>query len=86
MDVVDALKGTSTMQLTLATKLVTEPLLIDSSSEAPARIAAVTGGLAKVWTVTLVGPAPAIPPSVPIAPLTELPGQTIPIGKPPVLP
>jgi len=86
VDVFETDKGTSTMQLTLATKLVTAPLLIDASDGAPARIAGVTGGLANVWNVTLAGPAPPAVPSLPIAPLTELPGSVIPIGKPPVPP
>ena len=86
VDVFETSKGASTIQLTLATKLVTEPLLIDASADAPARIAAVTGGLANVWNVTLAGPAAPALPSLPIAPLTELPGQAIPIGKPPTPP
>jgi outer membrane protein assembly factor BamB len=86
VEVFETDKGTSTMQLTLATKLVTAPLLIDASDGAPARIAGITGGLANVWNVTLAGPAPAALPSLPIAPLTALPGPVIPIGKPPVPP
>jgi hypothetical protein len=86
VEVLETSLGKSTMQLTLATKLATAPLLIDASAGAPARIAAVTGGLANVWNVTLAGPAPPALPSLPIAPLTELPGQAIPIGKPPAPP
>ncbi len=67
-------------------KLATEPLLLEPAGKLPARIVAVTGGLAKVWNVTLAGPAPVTPPALPIAPLTELPGLAIPIGKPPALP
>ena len=85
VEVFETGRGTSALQLTLATKLATAPLLIEPSGELPARIAAVTGGLAKVWTVTLAGPAPAAPPSIPIVPLTELPGQAIPIAAPPAL-
>jgi outer membrane protein assembly factor BamB len=83
VDVFETARGASTMQLTLATKLATAPLLIEPSEDLPARIAAVTGGLSKVWTVTLAGPAPPGPPSIPIVPLTELPGQVIPIAAPP---
>jgi hypothetical protein len=86
VDVFETAKGTSTMQLTLATKLVTAPLLIDGSESAPARIVGVTGGLANVWNVTLAGPAPVALPSLPIAPVTELPGRAIPIGRPPTPP
>jgi outer membrane protein assembly factor BamB len=86
VDVFETSKGTSTIQLTLATKLVTAPLLIEASSGVPARIAAVTGGLANVWNVTLAGPAAPALPSLPVAPLTALPGQAIPIGKPPAPP
>jgi outer membrane protein assembly factor BamB len=84
VDVFETAKGTATMQLALATKLVTAPLLIDGADGVPTRIAGVTGGLANVWNVTLAGPAPAALPSLPITPLTELPGRAIPIGKPPV--
>jgi outer membrane protein assembly factor BamB len=86
VEVLDTSQGKSTMQLTLATKLVTAPLLIDASPGLPARIAGVTGGLANVWNVTLAGPAPAALPALPIAPLTELPGLAIPIGRPPAPP
>ena len=46
----------------------------------PARIAALTGELPRVWTVTLAGPAPPALPAIAVAPLTELPGLAIPIG------
>jgi outer membrane protein assembly factor BamB len=82
VEVFETRRGTATIQLTLATKLATAPLLIDPSGGGPPRIAAVTGGLAKVWTVTLAGPAPPAPPSIPIVPLTELPGLEIPIAAP----
>ena len=86
VDVFDTAKGDTTLQLTLSTKLATEPLLLEAVGSEPARIVAVTGGLAKVWNVTLAGPAPVPPPGFPIAPLTELPGLAIPVSKPPVLP
>ena len=86
VEVLDTSLGKATIELTLATKLVTAPLLIDASPGVPARIAGVTGGLANVWNVTLAGPAPAALPTLPIAPLTELPGRSIPIGKPPAPP
>ncbi len=86
VDVFDTAKGDTTLQLTLATKLATEPLLLEPVETLPARIVAVTGGLAKVWNVTLAGPAPVTPPALKTAPLTELPGLAIPIGKPPALP
>jgi len=86
VQVFDAQRGSPTIQLTLASPLATVPLLIEAASGAPTRIAAVTGGLQKVWIVTLAGPAPAGPPAISVAPLTELPGLAIPIGGPPVLP
>jgi hypothetical protein len=86
VQVFDARTGSPTIQLTLASPLATLPLLIEPASGTPARIAAVTGGLPKVWTVTLAGPAPPGPPSISVAPLTELPGLAIPIGGPPVPP
>jgi outer membrane protein assembly factor BamB len=86
VDVFDTAKGDTTLQLTLATKLATEPLLLGPVETLPARIVAVTGGLARVWNVTLAGPAPVTPPALKTAPLTELPGLAIPIGKPPALP
>jgi outer membrane protein assembly factor BamB len=85
VDVFDTVKGDVTLQLTLATRLTTEPLLLEPDGNLPARIVAVTGGLARVWNVTLAGPALAVP-TLPIAPLTELPGLVIPLGKPPVPP
>ena len=86
VQVFDARTGSPTIQLTLASSLATLPLLIEPTGEMPARIAAVTGGLPKVWTVTLAGPAPADAPPISTAPLTELPGQAIPIGWPPASP
>ena len=47
VDVFDTAKGDTTLQLTLATKLATEPLLLDPVETTPARIVAVTGGLAQ---------------------------------------
>lgn len=85
VEVFETRRGTATIQLTLATKLATAPLLIDPSDGVPPRIAAVTGGLAKVWTVTVAGPAPPAPSSIPIVPLTELPGLEIPIAAPTAL-
>jgi outer membrane protein assembly factor BamB len=86
VQVFDARSGSPTIQLTLASSLATLPLLIEPTGDMPARIAAVTGGLPKVWTVTLAGPAPAGAPPISTTPLTEMPGQAIPIGWPPVPP
>jgi outer membrane protein assembly factor BamB len=86
VQVFDARRGSPTIQLTLGASLATAPLLIEPASGTPARLAAVTGGLPRVWTVTLAGPAPPALPSIAVAPLTELPGLAIPIGGPPVLP
>jgi outer membrane protein assembly factor BamB len=80
-------KGTPTVLLTLATKLATVPLLIPPEKESPdgvTRIAALTGGLMKSWTVTLAGPEPIVP-SVPTEPLTSLPGEVIPVDASQVL-
>ena len=86
VQVFDTRQGSQTIQLTLPTRLATAPLLIEAAADAPARIAAMTGGLQNTWTVMLAGPAPVAPPSIPIAPLKELPGQAIPIGALPALP
>jgi outer membrane protein assembly factor BamB len=86
VQVFDTRKGTPTVLLTLATELATVPLLIapePGDATAPTRIAAVTGGLEKSWTVTLAGPALEVA-SPPVAPLTELPGVAIPVGAPPL--
>ena len=88
VQVFDTRKGQPTVLLTLATKLATVPLLIEPDKDAPdgsTRIAALTGGLMKSWTVTLAGPAP-VAPAVPVVPLTALPGAVIPIGAPPLPP
>jgi eukaryotic-like serine/threonine-protein kinase len=86
VEIFDTVKRTTTTSVTLATRLATVPLLIDGTPGLPPRIAAVTGGLAKVWTVTLVGPAPPAPPPIADTPLTVLPGQVVAIGKPPTPP
>ena len=85
VDVFDTVKGDATLQLTLATKLATEPLLLEPADKQPARIVAVTGGLAKVWNVA-GGSGAGDRAALKSAPLTELPGLAIPIGKPPALP
>jgi outer membrane protein assembly factor BamB len=88
VQVFETRKGTPTVLLTLATKLATVPLLIEpepGDPAAPTRIAAVTGGLEKSWTVTLAGPALEVA-SPAVTPLTELPGAVIPIGPPPLPP
>jgi outer membrane protein assembly factor BamB len=88
VQVFETRKGTPTVLLTLATKLATVPLLIEPDGgepKVPTRIAAVTGGLEKSWTVTLAGPALEAP-AIPITPLTELPGAVIPIAAPPLPP
>jgi outer membrane protein assembly factor BamB len=86
LQVFEAQRGTPTTHLTLTPALAAAPLLIEATADRPARFAAVTGGLANVWTVTLAGPPPPGPPPIPVAPLTVLPGLAIPIGGPPILP
>jgi hypothetical protein len=88
VQVFDTRKGQPTVLLTLATKLATVPLLIEPDKDAPGgstRIAALTGGLMKSWTVTLAGPALSAP-AVPVEPLKALPGAVIPMGAPPLPP
>jgi outer membrane protein assembly factor BamB len=84
--VFDARTGSPTISLTLDAALATVPLLIEPAAETPARLVALTGGLPRVWTVTLAGPALFTLPSIAVTPLTELPGLAIPIGEPPTLP
>lgn len=88
VQVFETKKGTPTVLLTLATKLATVPLLIEpekGAAETTTRIAALTGGLMKSWTLTLAGPALVVP-DLPIVPLTTLPGQVIPIDATPTPP
>jgi outer membrane protein assembly factor BamB len=84
--VFDVSRGGASIQLTLGAALATVPLLIEPTAEKPARLAALTGELPRVWTVTLAGPAAPALPALAVTPLTELPGLAIPIGAPPVLP
>jgi PQQ-like domain len=86
VQVFDALSGSPTMKLTLGAALTTVPLLIAAVPGTPARLASLTGGLPRVWTVTLSGPAAPGLPSIAVVPLSALPGLAIPIGRLPLPP
>ena len=80
MQVFDALTGAPRGELALALDLAAVPVLIMSADGGEARLAALTGGLQNVWTLTLAGPPPSTPPSPEVVPLTGLPGSLIPVG------
>jgi outer membrane protein assembly factor BamB len=82
MQVFDAVTGAPGGELALAHDLAAVPVIITSPDGGEARLAALTGGLQNVWTLTLAGPPPSLPPSPKVVPLTELPGSLIPVGAP----
>ena len=59
-------------------------LILTAPRKAVATIEVMTGGLMKSWTVALAGPELVVP-SVPITPLTSLPGEVIPVDASPTL-
>jgi outer membrane protein assembly factor BamB len=82
MQVFDAVTGAPSGELALAHDLAAVPVLIMSADGGEARLAALTGGLQNIWTLTLAGPPPLMPPSPGVVPLTQLPGSPIPVGAP----
>jgi outer membrane protein assembly factor BamB len=75
-------KGTAAHSLTLPSDLAALPLFIVPADGRPATMAALAGGLQRIWTLTLAGP-PSIPAPLPLAPLTVLPGLVRDPGGPP---
>jgi hypothetical protein len=65
--------GAAAQSLTLPSDLAALPLFIVPSDGKPAMMAALAGGLQRIWTLTLAGP-PAIPTPLPLSSLTVLPG------------
>ena len=70
--------GKRPRQLTLADELAAPPLFIAARSPVPRRLAMLSGGLNNRWKLTLAGPPPATLPSMPVEPLTALPGLVVP--------
>jgi len=77
-----AATGVLTAELTLPDV----PVFIVYAGAGPTKLAAITGGLQNLWTLSLAGPPPPALPSPRVAPVTELPGLVIPPGAPPVPP
>ena len=61
--------------------LATLPALVALSADKMA-LAVVTGDLETQWKVSLLDPAPVVP-AIPVAPLSVLPGDVIPLERPP---
>jgi outer membrane protein assembly factor BamB len=72
----DTITGNRTGELKLGDRIAFVPVFMDAPN-GTTNLAAITGGLDNKWTLTLSGPPPMAPPSVPVAPLTVLPGQVV---------
>jgi outer membrane protein assembly factor BamB len=72
----DTTTGKPTGELKLGDKIAVVPVFIDAPN-GTTNLAAITGNLEDKWTLTLSVPPPMTPPSVPIVPLTVLPGQVV---------
>ena len=83
---VDTKSGKVVAKLTLGEKLAAVPVFITSVKDGRIYIAAITGSLNNQWTLTLAGPPPMTPPTVPVTPLTVLPGVVVRPGPPLALP
>lgn len=77
----EAATGLPGAVLTLPEALTTFPAYDPSPGRA--RIAAVTGSLTQLWTLSLAIPAPPTAPVLKLEPLSVLPGRLIPIPRPP---
>jgi outer membrane protein assembly factor BamB len=82
----DTVSGTDRATLTLPVTMVEAPVFIIPPPPGLVRMAALAGGLENVWKLTLSWPPPPAPPALQIVPLTELPGQPVPIPETKVLP
>jgi outer membrane protein assembly factor BamB len=67
-------------QLTLPEALVAVPVFIEPENGQPTRLAALAGGLPNLWKLTLAGPPPPAPPTLPVGPVTVLPGLAVPLA------
>ena len=72
----DTSTGKERSQLKLGERLAVVPVFMDGPN-GTTNLAAITGGLGDTWTLTLTGPPPMTPPTVPVVPLTVLPGQVV---------
>jgi outer membrane protein assembly factor BamB len=73
---VNTLTGKPIGELKLGDRIAVVPVFMDAPN-GTTNLAAITGSLDNKWTLTLTGPPPMAPPSVPVVPLTVLPGQVV---------
>jgi outer membrane protein assembly factor BamB len=76
LSAVNTLTGKPTGELKLGDRIAVVPVFMDAPN-GTTNLATITGSLDNKWTLTLSGPPPMAPPSVPITPLTVLPGQVV---------
>jgi outer membrane protein assembly factor BamB len=76
LSAVNTLTGKPVGELKLGDRIAVVPVFMDAPN-GTTNLATITGSLDNKWTLTLSGPPPMAPPSVPVAPLTVLPGQVV---------
>jgi outer membrane protein assembly factor BamB len=80
----DVATGAPGSHLTLAEDFVSVPVFVQAPEGGPTKIVVLSGGLKNMWKLTLAGPPPPAPPTLPIGAVTVLPGTVVPRGALPV--
>ena len=75
----DSASGAPAGQVGFPGLLATLPVFVETPEGQPV-VVGITGGLANIWTLSMLGPSPA--PALPLQPLTALPGEVVPLPRP----
>jgi outer membrane protein assembly factor BamB len=79
MRVFDTASGSPGPQLAYPAELAMVPVLIPASEQAPVQMAAIVGDLKNLWKLAVSVPPPPALPDIKVTPLSDLPGQIVPL-------